>query len=339
MEIKDIEIVQNSLKEQIDEMGKSLNRDGLAKDRFFSILKQEFDLIFLKTTQNLYYIIQDHPLTYAYCVSKGELKEAETLSDFQNNLRKMQNGSELVASNIKRMKKAGLANDGFDAYAESRNQYSAFLKCISNYISSAIYLVNYGNTKSQSAYLKQLTKTLPMMKGSLETAIKYLESWKKYGIDHTELFKKTLEFFTETSGETIKAIENVQAEERKLQEYKESLKPKAEVKVGKKIEYAPNPAEEERIRTINEANMMYDELCRNTMRDLEKQVPYSVREMYDYFVNVKFAKFVKNFSMPLSSSTKLSVAREVCAQINELNNYISKISENAQTTNIYMMKE
>lgn len=339
MEIKDIESVQESLRNEIEEMGRNVNRDEIAKEKFFSILKQEFDLIFLKTTQNFYYIIQDHPLTYAYCASKGELKEAETLNDFQNNLRKMQSGSELVAANIKRFKKAGLANEDFDAYAESRNQYSAFLKCINNYVSSAIYLVNYGNTKSQSAYLRQLTKTLPMMRASLEAAIKYIDSWKKYGTDHTELFKRTLDFFTETSAESIKAIEKVQEEERKLQEFQESLKPKAEVKVGRKIEYAPNPAEEERVRAISEANMMYDELCKNTMRDLEKQVPYSVREMYDYFVNVKFAKFVKKFSMPLSSSTKLSVAKEVCAQINELNNYISKISENAQTTNIYMMKE
>ena len=339
MEIKDIEKVQKMLNEEIIEMGKNANRDEIAKDRFFPILKQEFDLIFLKSTQNLYYIIQDHPLTYAYCASKGELKEAETLNDYQNNLRKMQNGSEIVAANIKRYKKAGLADDDFMAYAESRNQYSAFLRCITNYVSSAIYLTEYGKTKSSNAYLKQLTKTLPLMQKSLVEAVKYLESWKKYGTDHTELFKRTLDFFTETSSEAIKAIEEIQRAERELKELQEASKPNVEPRPVRKVEFTPNPAEQERLNMISEANMMYDELCRNTMRDLENQVPYSVRDMYDYFVNVKFAKFVKNFSMPLSSSTKLSVAKEVCAQINELNNYISKISENAATTNIYMMKE
>lgn len=339
MEIKDIEDVQKTLKEEIDEMGKSVNRDELAKERFFPILKKEFDLIFLKTTQNLYYIIQDHPLTQAYCASKGELKDAETLNDFANNLKKMQSGSEIVAANIKRYKKAGLADADFDAYAESRRQYSAFLRCISSYVSSAIYLTDYAKAKSSSAYLKQLTKTLPSMKSSLVDATKYLDSWKKYGSDHSELFKRTFDFFEETSTEAIFAIKKVQEEERKLQEFLESTKPKVEPRPVKKVEFVPNPAEQERISMINEANMMYDELVRNTMRDLEKQVPYSVREMYEYFVNVKFAKFAKSFSMPLSSSTKLSVAKEVCAQLNELNNYVSRISENAVTTNVYMMKE
>lgn len=339
MEIKDIEDVQKSLKNEIDEMGRNVNRDELAKERFFPILKQEFDLIFLKSTQNLYYIIQDHPLTWAYCSSKGELKEAETLNDFQNNLRKMQSGSEIVAANIKRYKKAGLADDDFMKYADSRNQYSAFLKCVSNYVSSAIYLSDYAKSKSSSAYLRQLTKTLPMMEKSLIEATKYLDSWKKYGLDHSELFKRTVDFFKETASEAISAIQKVQEEERKLQEAIDANKPKIEPRPVKKVEFTPNPAEIERTKMINEANMMYDELVRNTMRDLEKQVPYSVREMYDYFVNVKFAKFVKNFSMPLSSSTKASVAKEVCAQINELNNYVSKISENAVTTNVYMMKE
>ena len=48
MEIKDIDNVQKSLKVEIDEMGRNVNRDELAKERFFPILKQEFDLIFLR---------------------------------------------------------------------------------------------------------------------------------------------------------------------------------------------------------------------------------------------------------------------------------------------------
>ena len=139
MEIKDINNVQKLLKVEIDEMGRSVNKEELARERFFPILKQEFDLIFLKSTQNLYYIIQDHPLTWAYFSTKGELKDAETLNDFQNNLRKMQSGSEIVAANIKRYKKAGLDDVDFDAYADSRRQYSAFLKCVNNYPSVTMW--------------------------------------------------------------------------------------------------------------------------------------------------------------------------------------------------------
>ena len=52
MEIKDINNVQKLLKVEIDEMGRSVNKEELARERFFPILKQEFDLIFLKSTQN-----------------------------------------------------------------------------------------------------------------------------------------------------------------------------------------------------------------------------------------------------------------------------------------------
>lgn len=340
MEISEVKDIEKMLKEEIDKMGKSENRDALAKERFIPILKQEFDLIFLKTTQNLYYIIQDHPLTHAYCMVKGDLIDPSNLRDYQSNLKRMLSVSEKIATTIKFFKKSGVTGSfDFEDYADVRRQYTAFLKLINSYISSAIYLTECAKTKSASAYLKQLNKTLPTMKNFLVESSKYIDSWKRYGADYSQVFNGTLEFFAETVSESLKAIEFVQAEEKRAMEEKRESQQKLELKPGKKIEFVPNPAEQERIKMINEANMMYDELCENTMRDLEKQVPYSVREMYDYFVNVKFAKFVKSFQMPLSDSASLKMAKEVCHQLVELNNYISRISENAQTTNIYMMKD
>lgn len=337
--MNNIEESEKFLRDEIERIGKSVNRDELAKENFVPLLKKEFELVFLKTTQNLYYIMQDHPLTYAFCAMKGELNEAETLNDYYDNLRKMQSASEIIATNMKKYKKSGLADmdSVFSSYAKSREQYSAFLELISSYVSSAIYLESC--SKSNNAYLKQLSKTLPVMRKKLVEATKYLESWKRYGSGHSELYQKLLEFFDQVSSGALEAIQAFQEEEKRLKELQEVSKSAVVVNTGKKVEIAPNQKEEERINAINKANMMYHELCENTMRDLERQVPYSAREMYDYFVNVKFAKFVKSFDMPLSKDTSLKTAKEVCYQLNELNNYISKISENAQTTNIYMMKE
>ncbi|MBO5344940.1 MAG: hypothetical protein J6A51_03485, partial [Clostridia bacterium] len=96
-----------------------------------------------------------------------------------------------------------------------------------------------------------------------------------------------------------------------------------------------SPAEQERRAMIERANNLYDELCIDFMRDLQSQYALSSKDLYENFVNVKFKKFVERFQMPLSSSTSTGTANEVAAQIRNLMNYISKISENSYTTSVY----
>ena len=90
---------------------------------------------------------------------------------------------------------------------------------------------------------------------------------------------------------------------------------------------------------IKKANDLYDELCLDFMRDLEKQYSASTKDMYETFVNVKFKKFVERFSMPLDGSVSVGQAKEAYSQIMNLMDYISKISENAYTISVYSEKQ
>jgi len=50
---------------------------------------------------------------------------------------------------------------------------------------------------------------------------------------------------------------------------------------------------------------------------------------------VKFKKFVERFNMPLDNSVSVGHAKEAYAQIKNLMDYVSKISENAYTVSVY----
>ena len=54
--------------------------------------------------------------------------------------------------------------------------------------------------------------------------------------------------------------------------------------------------------------------------------------MYEYFVSNKLAKFKKEHKMPLLETASLKQAQEVVSQLNNLFNYVSKISENARVS-------
>ncbi len=103
----------------------------------------------------------------------------------------------------------------------------------------------------------------------------------------------------------------------------------------RKVEPVINEKEQERLSAISRANALYDELCLDFMRDLEKQYSHSVKDMYDYFVNVKFKKFTERYPMPIDNNVSVGYAVEVASQIKSLMEYVSKISENAYTTSVF----
>lgn len=124
---------------------------------------------------------------------------------------------------------------------------------------------------------------------------------------------------------------------KKDKDFRDSVQAEIEKARLEKSKVAPtiSPAEQERLKAIQNANSLYDELCQDFMRDLQQQYALSTKDMYDYFVNVKFKKFIERFPMPLSNSTSTGVANEAAAQIKNLMNYVSKISENSYTTSVY----
>ncbi len=92
------------------------------------------------------------------------------------------------------------------------------------------------------------------------------------------------------------------------------------------IEKQKEAKEAERIAMIDKANDLFDRLCEDFMRDLQKQVPYSAKAQYEEFVNVKFKEFMKEYRMPLSKRATIKEAKDVCKKINGLFDDISKIS-------------
>ncbi len=90
--------------------------------------------------------------------------------------------------------------------------------------------------------------------------------------------------------------------------------------------------EKERLAYIDKANELYDELVKDFMRDLEKQVPTSTYDLYKNFVDVRFANFVKRNPMPLDRTTiTVGKAKDICRELNQMIDYISYISSQSYT--------
>lgn len=291
------------------------------------------------TTENLYALILTRPEVFATALSLKDLKAPENVKGYFQNMQKIFADLLRFEGDIKK----AVENDMEKSYIlfkseevrKSFAEFMVFMKNIYPYFElvSKIDKISRKTNGMSEEFFETVPKLNEQVRGILESSSKLIGNWRSPGVVFDERYQVIMSHFDENSKhvDSHKALfERLQEEKRiNLEQRKQS------VETNPKL----SEVEIERRRCIQEANMMYDELVQSTMRDLEKQVPYSVREMYDYFVNVKFAKFVKSFSMPLESSTKLNVAREVCSQLNELNNYISRISEKATTTNIYMMKE
>lgn len=157
------------------------------------------------------------------------------------------------------------------------------------------------------------------MLGALQSARDMVEAWDdERHLDYNAL----VEGFKALSADIIKSAKDISESQAK-----QPSKPK--------ILGGVSAEEQLRLQTIKQANYLYDELVNDTMRDLESQVPYSARDMYAYFLNDKFAKFIKEHKMPLAKSTSLKQAQDVVSKLNGLFNYISKISEKSCASIVY----
>ena len=334
------------LKEDIDSDGleRVLGKNILSGEKNFTKDFNKLDsagyekVLIEDTTENLYGLILTRPEVFATALSLKDLKAPKDVKGYVQNMQKIFADLLRFEGDIKKAVDAGVDKSYIlfksEEIRKSFAEFMVFMKSVYPYFEvvqklDKISKKTNGMSEGFFAAVPQLNEEV---RNILESSSKYIGDWKAPGVDFAERYKVISEHFAENSkyvDSKKEDFERIQAE----RQFAEAQK--------RQIVRVPELSEEELLRRkyIQEANMMYDELVRNTMRDLEKQVPYSVREMYDYFVNVKFAKFVKSFSMPLESNVKINTAREVLSQLNELNNYISRISENAVTTNIYMNKE
>lgn len=93
-------------------------------------------------------------------------------------------------------------------------------------------------------------------------------------------------------------------------------------------------SEKERINQIKKANDMYNQLYFDWIRDLDNQSPQSTRNNAK-LIKEKFEKMRERFNMPLSSSTSTGMAKEVCAQINNLMDSITDLSRESYNISSY----
>ena len=285
------------------------------------------------TTRHLYTFLFTNPMVFAMAMSKVKIKEPKTISDF----------STLSIDALAEMKKyyAGLQKEYkagmpehlylFFGVAENRKAFERVIKVMDKlmpYFESAIKVEKICADKKMSDedFLRLAVLFNTKMNHSLVTTLASVENWEDLGPGFEVSYIDLMNHFRNCSKEILET-------KKQFDEKKQETAPEVVVKKVAPVQISPE--EQKRLDTIKEANDLYDELVKDTMRDLQAQVPYSAREMYEYFVDVKFAKFVKEFQMPLSNSTSLGAAQDAVAKLNGLFNYISKISENSKVSVVY----
>lgn len=338
MEIKDIKIVEEQLKNEIEAMGASPNRDILAKERCVPIIKQELELVLLKSIQNLYYLIKEHVSTKGFPLA-NKLRELNTIEDYQYNLKVLKQAANELKSNVDEFF-AGTKKDNssfMSRYVDSKRDFASFMQEVSHFVDSAVYISQISSSnKTDSAYIRLVSKTLPSMKGDLLKAKSYTNSWSRYGEGYNEIFDSVVEFFT-TSSKEVEEFAKDYLDGVKKQKQDE----KAQQTIDSSRIVKPTVTSElpKRLRLIKEANDKYEEFCIDFMRDLEKQYALSSKDLYEEFVNVRFKKFVERFPMPISNDVSEGYAQEVINQINIMIEHVSKISQNSYVTSVYAENE
>ena len=320
MEIKDIKKVESELKAEIDEMGASPDRDARAAERCVPIIKQEIELVMLKSVQNLYFVIKEHVATKGYELKESDLRELVTIADYQYNLNVMKKHANILRDEVNN-RFAGIKKDEasfMSRYVDSRKDFANFLQAISGFVDSAVYVTTHASKRTDGAYIRTLSKTLPAMRADLNKAKGYSSSWNRYGEGFTQIFDSVIEFFNSST---------------------EREKTKNSVEVSRVQKPAQAPELSPRLKLIKKANEKYEEFCLDFMRDLEKQYALSSKDLYEDFVNVRFKKFVERFPMPIANDVSEGYAQEVINQINILIEHVSKISQNSYVTSVYKEKQ
>ena len=333
MEVKDIRNVEEKLKEEIDTIGQSPERDKLAQERSVPIIKQELEIVMLKTIENLYYLVKEHAATMFKYIKPSDLKEVETLEDYRHNFQVLKKMSAQLNETIN-MQISSNGSPFIYRYTRSRMDFESILQEILSFVNNAAYITQMGEIKGDSAYVRLISKTLPTMKTQLVNSRKYTMFWRSFGEDCSAVFDEVIQFFSECADLTQTFASEY------LKQIKDSKKAESEnnkntIDASRVVKLQVNPQTESRLKAIKEANDKYEEFCLDFMRDLEKQYALSSKDLYENFVNVRFKKFVERYPMPIPDSASEGYAKEVINQINILISHVSKISENSYVTSVY----
>ena len=315
------------------------------KDFTYDNIKDILDEVISGITKNIYYVLSFHS---AFKAMKGKLSkktlniniaQPQTLQDYENNLiavKKAVERLEIGFNFANKLKIKKLKNTD-----KLREEFLEILKEAINFASYSVELSEFADGKNTRDYMKQASVYYGRMHKSLTNMAKLSDypslTIERYGEGYKNIFTDLAEYFR-LNFELAKAVVSFEREVRKQSEKREKQLTMIEEK-SKAVKLPINKAEERRKNLIEKANSYYEEFCMDFLRDLEKQVPLSTRDLYKEFIDVKFAKFAKTFKMPLSDSASEGLATEVIYQINLMIDYIAKIKENSYVTSVYKEKD
>lgn len=325
MELKDIKKIEDALKNEIDAIGQSSERDILARKRCIPIVKQELELIMIKSIQNLYYLIKAFPIIRLDPAFDKKLKESQNLEDYQSNIH-------LIYDIISHTKN-NIIDSLFYKDTNQKHKFVSFIYEIKNFIDNAVYILNIANSNSDSYYVRMVAKMLPSMNSNLEKAGSYIKYLGGFNGEYTEVCNKIIEFF----GSSVYILQQFANEYlAEIKKQKQEINDKRTIIDSSKIvKPVVDKQTLERQKLIKEANDKYEEFCLDFMRDLEKQYAYSSKDLYEQFVNVRFKKFVERYPIPIPNDASEGYAKEVINQINILIDHVAKISENSYITSVF----
>ena len=295
-------------------------------------------LLIEDTTENLYKLIATNQVFFVKAISNKELRKPENVKGFSQNMKKVYDSLLDFEKEVDMAVKMGLDGQYILFRDEQvRKDFKDFMRFLNEampYFDKATEVERV--CKKSRSVSEEFYNAIPELNKSIRevlvSCMPYLGEWSELGGAFQDTYMTIMKHFDSNSKyvdsqklvfETMQAVQKAQMEERK-----QNAKPPQ-----------MSESEKERRMWIQKANELYDELCLDFMRDLEKQYSLSTRDMYETFVNVKFKKFVERFNMPLDNSVSVGHAKEAYAQIKNLMDYVSKISENAYTVSVYGEKQ
>lgn len=342
-------LLSNSEDPEVREVLSNIKNDEYLRKQFDEIIEKalpielasvENMLIDLTATTAYQYLNQSTVVSLFKKGGQLKMKNIESIEDYYPNLQQLKAAlkeyKDHMISVIGSTPEMRVRNFSSQDSRKRFENFEAFVEELSKFYkiaekSKQACFDKYHDFGEFSSLITALNKK---MIAHLKTCAGKVGTIEDFGLGHAEqgvdVFNSFVNEWSIFNGHMINAA-------KKDKEFRDGVQ--AEINKAKmeqsKVAPTVSPAEQERRDAIKKANDLYDELCQDFMRDLQNQYALSTKDMYDYFVNVKFKKFVERFQMPLSSSTSTGTANEAAAQIRNLMNYISKISENSYTTSVY----
>ena len=269
-------------------------------------------------------------MVLAMALSKTEFDKPGKIADYCDVSLKTYHAMNNFLTNFEKNKEREMNERLFLFFGdvENRKQYAKIISAMKKLVpffenAKKIENICEDSLLSDESFLKlcsSFNKKLNNSIVSAESEVKNLDDFGKHiSVGYSEFAKKFFDFSSQMESELV-LIENESMMKKIV-----DTKPKT-LKISE--------SEQERLSVIESVNQKYDEFCKYTLIDLQKQVPYSTRNLYVALVD-KFENFVKRFSMPLSTSTGLKQAKEVERQMDGLINQLSSISEQSTVSVVY----